>query len=445
MKNVLLLLLFLLSSVNAKAWTISITASDTVACTGDTITLKAVPSGVVAPHYQWQQNGRNIGGDTLLLRLSSFSDGDTIQCLLLDAAGIGVIAQSNYYVVHLIYPLHAGTITGPDTICSGVPVVFHDSVAGGRWLTTNGYAYVNGDTIIGNNTVGLGGPVPQACVVLYVLSNKCSDDTATKPVIVDNQPFILASVPESLCLWQSSDLIYLGEYRHFTSISSLYGNVVVIYSSAINAVALGKDVVVLTDSNYCGLDIQRYNITVTPAIPQGSIKISKDVICLGDTLHLSGDSMYLTQQYYSVTPNMTVDYQGLATAVYPGHDTITIFGYTSCGDFRKSTKEVTILGPGPIQIADSILCTGTATQAFDIVPDGRWRLAGSAVAMVDSITGNMVCVQPGIDTLTYRISSNNCSTKKIISVSPLPLPVTGDSLQVQGGKLTLHSTGGYWR
>jgi len=155
--------------------------------------------------------------------------------------------------------------------------------------------------------------------------------------------------------------------------------------------------------------------------------------------------MYLTQQYYPVTPNMTVDYQGLATAVYPGHDTITIFGYTSCGDFRKSTKEVTILGPGPIQIADSILCTGTATQAFDIVPDGRWRLAGSAVAMVDSITGNMVCVQPGIDTLTYRISSNNCSTKKIISVSPLPLPVTGDSLQVQGGKLTLHSTGGYWR
>lgn len=62
---------------------VTITASSIAICSGTSVTFTATPTnGGLAPSYQWQLNGINVGGNSLTYVNNSFANGDKINCIM---------------------------------------------------------------------------------------------------------------------------------------------------------------------------------------------------------------------------------------------------------------------------------------------------------------------------------------------------------------------------
>ena len=62
---------------------VSISASSTTICSGETVTFTATPTnGGISPSYQWKLNGGNVGTNSPAYSNSSLTNGDQISCVL---------------------------------------------------------------------------------------------------------------------------------------------------------------------------------------------------------------------------------------------------------------------------------------------------------------------------------------------------------------------------
>ena len=105
-------------------------------------------------------------------------------------------------------------------------------------------------------------------------------------------------------------------------------------------------------------------------------------------------------QLYSPT-GLAVDYAGNIFIADLGNDRVR--------------KVVSPLGPitGP-----SSVCTGDTVSFADATPGGFWISKDTIVARVDSFTGKVVGIVPGIDTIRYLALGR--SVYKVITVNPTP-------------------------
>jgi hypothetical protein len=132
---------------------VTIDANNTTICTGGTIVFTAHPTnGGSTPHYQWKQNGNNIGTDSVIYQANPLNNGDVVSVVMTSSIGCTnpASATSNAITVTVNPPYITPTINitaSTTTICPGTPVTFTAT-------STNGgvphYAwYVNGNFVNG--------------------------------------------------------------------------------------------------------------------------------------------------------------------------------------------------------------------------------------------------------------------------------------------------------
>ncbi|MBK6345153.1 MAG: VCBS repeat-containing protein [Bacteroidales bacterium] len=109
---------------------VSITATQTSICSGETITFTAIPvNGGTNPAYQWKKNGNNINGATgPVFIVNNLVNNDVITCSMTSNAScpVPVVAISNAITISVSSPVSpAITITASQTtICTGTTVTF---------------------------------------------------------------------------------------------------------------------------------------------------------------------------------------------------------------------------------------------------------------------------------------------------------------------------------
>jgi hypothetical protein len=132
---------------------------------------------------------------------------------------------------------------------------------------------------------------------------------------------------------------------------------------------------------------------------------------------------------------------GVITAVSPGTANITYTAPTGC----TATAQVSVnTSPASISGASNV-CAGSTLSLSDIYPGGTWSSSNSSFATVGSASGVVSGVSAGTANISYTLA-NGCSSVDVISINPVPAPITGASNVCIGATTTLSNTtaGGTW-
>ena len=100
-------------------------------------------------------------------------------------------------------------------------------------------------------------------------------------------------------------------------------------------------------------------------------------------------------------------------------DSLTVNVTDSLGcSIRKNyvVKEPTAIPIGLIK-GNPIVCLDTTGTFIDTIAGGKWSISDTSIATVDSLTGIVTPVIPGVDTLTYTIVSGACSVTSTLSIT----------------------------
>lgn len=92
--------------------------------------------------------------------------------------GISAYKTTVYVTVS---PLHAGAITGDDSVCAGATISLADTTAGGVWTSSNPAV-----ATVSSGGVVSGGTATGTAMISYTLSNSCGTAFTTHPVTVHN-------------------------------------------------------------------------------------------------------------------------------------------------------------------------------------------------------------------------------------------------------------------
>ncbi|MCW3121995.1 MAG: surface protein, partial [Flavipsychrobacter sp.] len=122
---------------------------------------------------------------------------------------------------------------------------------------------------------------------------------------------------------------------------------------------------------------------------------------------------------------------GIVTISYTG---------TTCSNSAVVTVSV---NPVPSAIGGTAsVCVGLTTTLTDASAFGAWTSSVSSVATIGSSTGVVSGVSAGTSTISYSFVTG-CGVSKIVTVNPLPAPITGvTNICASGGSTTLSDAGG---
>lgn len=99
--------------------------------------------------------------------------------------------------------------------------------------------------------------------------------------------------------------------------------------------------------------------------------------------------------------------------------------------------------PGRI-IGPDHVCVGSTVTYTDSIPGGGWSSLHTGIATIDSVTGVLTGVSPGVDSILYGVPGLGYVYKRV-TIDPTPA-ISGPTTVVTGGTITLVGTppGGVW-
>ena len=201
-------------------------------------------------------------------------------------------------------------------------------------------------------------------------------------------------------------------------------------------------------------------VTLTYTLPTGCSISAIDTIyalpttIVGDTQICAGFSGTLSSTpaggawSSSFPPILTIN---STTGIYttaPGGGTVTV---TYVDPHSCATSRVITVNPIPPAITgDSFLCRGDSDTLRDITTGGTWTSSAILVATIGSasgvITGVWTGTTPSTATITYTLPTG-CYTTMVVTVNPVPSPITGTMQMCSGTCVSLSSVstaGGGW-
>ena len=121
----------IIQSNPAVATSLSIAASATTICGGDSVTFTATPlNGGNSPAYQWQLNGGNIGTNQVIFTSTMLADGDQVSCILTGSIACSLPTPSSNTITMTVNPTPV-IIMGNDTvIIRGASILLAPSITG---------------------------------------------------------------------------------------------------------------------------------------------------------------------------------------------------------------------------------------------------------------------------------------------------------------------------
>ena len=322
--------------------------------------------------------------------------------------------------------LSPGPILGPGFACTGTSITtLIDTVSGGTWTSST----TTVATIGSLSGVVTGGALTGTTVITYSLGSGC---TVTKTLTVYASPAAITG-PASLCQGQATT------YGDVTP-GGLWGSsvpataTIVATSGFATAVAPGTTIIAYTVPSGCSSTVV---LTVNPlpglisGIPQ---------VCVGGTTTLGNSVPGGSWSSGAIAVATINPVTGLVTGVTAGTATITYLLGSGC----IATRVVTV-NPLPLAITGTAhVCIGLSTTLADGTPGGTW---GHSTPVVATLAGSTETgLSSGTDTVTYTLSVTGCATKQVVTVNPVPTPISGPSGVCVGQTIVLTDgvPGGTW-
>lgn len=179
----------------------------------------------------------------------------------------------------------------------------------------------------------------------------------------------------------------------------------------------------------------------------------KNGVCIGDTIHLSDSAISLLSGtgVWSIdnTSFATIDQSGIVTGIKYGTVNVKYIYINQLGCTDTVTKSIQVgIPPLPAITGVNVVCANHTTLLQNATPGGSWSSTNTAIASVD-VSGNVLGLTAGIDTIKYTISFGGCSdmVKYPVTVNaPVITLIKGDSTVCQKHAilLTNASAGGTW-
>jgi len=281
---------------------LSINASATSICPGQTVTFTAIPENASSPVYQWKLNGNNVGSNSSTYQNSTLANQDTVQ-LSMTSSGcvIPLTVNSNSIVMNVSGSGTPSVIINATatSICSGQQVTFTATPTNGgnnpnyEW-TLNGNAVGSNSNIFQSSTLHNGDVIK----VGMVSSLSCASPGAvySNTIVIT----VGSGVTPSVSIYASQTSICTGWLVKFYA-NPVNGGDAPIYQWKLNGNNVGtnsgifqsttlndNDVVsvVMTSSLSCASQqpVESNTVTITvgvPVMPSVSIEADNTTICSG--------------------------------------------------------------------------------------------------------------------------------------------------------------------
>lgn len=321
-------------------------------------------------------------------------------------------------------------ITGNTAVCLSSNVTLSNSVSGGTWTSSDGAVATVGSSDGIVNGVGSGN-----VTITYTLSDGCF---VTQTETVYPTPGVITG-SNSVCV---SSNITLGNSVSGGTWSSSNTGVATVGSSTgiVTGVGTGNATISYTLPGSCGTATKVVSVGLAPNA--GTISGATSVI-VGSTITLTdGVSGGV---WSSSNSNATVGSStGVVTGVSAGVVTISYTVTSGCGS-ASATKTITVNSAVSGITGNLNVCVGSSTTLSDATPGGSWSSSAyPAVILIVPSTGVVTGVTAGLAPVTYGYPGNYAYA--VVTVNPLPSPITGSNSVCLGSSTTLSSStpGGTW-
>ena len=373
--------------------------------------------------------------------------------------GSGACSGSIPKIITITAPPVAGTISGPQNICSNATTTFVSTGASslGNWSSGNEtIATINAAGVITPSSTDANGTVTMSYTVAG--TGGCDDAVETRDVIITAMPNAgLLSGDQTICDNAITTFISTGasDLGIWTSNNTAVATINPT-TGAITAVSAGTATMTftVTGSGGCADVSSTRAVTVTAAPNAGTIN-GTTAICSNGSSTLTSTATggsWATNNTSVATVNSTT---GLVTAVSTGTATITytVIGTGGCAN-ASSTTDVTITSaPNAGTISGTTaICSNGSTTLNTSGTGGSWSSNNTSVATINSITGGVTAISSGTAIMTYSIvGTGGCSNATanstiIVTAAPNAGTISGATTVCSNGTSTLSTTGsgGTW-
>lgn len=379
-------------------------------CPGSNFTLSDTTAGGI-----WSSSNTIIGTVGSTSGVVSALEPGTVTIIYMVSTGC---TATSTVTVDVVYP-----ITGNLSLCLGGTTNLTDITTGGTWSSNNaGVAGVGSTGVVTAVTVGTADITytqPGGCTAVVTVTVNPSPAPITGPTQICVGAMTTLSDPTLGGIWSSTDVVVSGS-----------GNV-----AGVTAYAVGSGVATITyELTPSGCQVY-YQVTVNPE-PSNINGIL--VVCQGLTSTLSDVSTVGTWSSTNTGIATVGSTTGIVTGVSQGLDTIVYTLSTGCS--TDTAFNVNGL-PSPITGVTEV-CFGLTTDLTDASVGGTWSSSNPLIGSVNTtgvVTGTGSA--GGTVIITYTLPTG-CINTVVVTVNPLPGPITGPSSVCVGQTITLVDAGG---
>lgn len=340
------------------------------------------------------------------------------------------------HTVNVLSIPNPGIISGPSSLCAGLPLSFSSSsTVGGSWVSSNTALVTIGSTGL---SAGISAGI---ATVSYIVSNACGSAWAVKDVTVNVLTAGVINGITTLCPGGTTALsstIAGGTWASSAPLVATVGT-----SGTVTAVTPGNSIITYTVSGLCGTATATANIVVG-SLPLVAAITGNTTICIGNNTALS--DFTLSGVWSSSNPAIAaVDTAGNVTGMAAGTVVISYMVTAGCGTAGSTTDFTVEDMPDPGTITGNLsICVGISDSLYESITGGVWSSENQFVATIDPINGVLSGITPGTSIISYMVS-NTCgaaftTVNSIVTTVPDAGTITGTTHICQGATTQLQNT-----
>ncbi len=317
-----------------------------------------------------------------------------------------------------------GSIGGTPVVCAGGTTNLVDA-GGGTW--SSGAPLLATVNMITGVVTGV---ASGTAVISYTLPSGCS---ATIPLLINPIPLPVSGAA-GICMGLTdllSDATYGGSWSSSNTAIASVG----ISTGLVTATGIGTAIISYTLPTGCFS-----TLSVTTNSSPGPI-LGNIPVCVGSTITLSNTLPGGTWSMASTTVATIGSSTGIVSGIGVGTAIVTYSLGAGC-----STMATITVNPMPGAIVGTpVVCSGSVIVLTDPAPGGTWGSSNSLIAMAGSSSGIISGVATGTATISYLLSPG-CYRTVVVTVNPLPSPISGPSSVCPGSMISLSdlTPGGIW-
>jgi len=389
---------------------------------GISLTLSGSETAAIYSIYNGASVVSTVAGTGAALPLGTFTAAGTYSVV----AAIGTCTAAMTGTTTIVIDPAPSPISGASTICTGGSTTYTDLTAG-TWSTTN--------TTVGSidATSGVFTATSTPGVDTIIFTATVGGCTTSTTVTVVATPAITGSL--AVCLGSTTTLSATPPGGLWSS--SAPGVVANVGSTSGVVTGVGLGTANITYNAAGCIAFVTVTVNSVPAAITGP-----STVCNGSCITLSNATAGGT---WSLTPPSVATISSTGNLCGTGTGTINVT-YTLGGGCFTTTTVNALAAPTPITGSTHVVCDGQTLTLSNGTSGGTWSSSNASNASVVSTTGVVTGVTAGTTaTITYT-TPGGCFATYVVSVEPMPAPITGTFALCAGQCTTLAttSTGGTW-